>query len=102
MPFVVNPTVSDYGRSHYFVVFLKYSGFQCLHGTNHKISQIDLHGNCVNNINHLLQCMKGLRSLTNLTLEKNGKANPICHTAGTDLALGRYIVLIRSLISPKW
>uniref|UniRef100_A0A8B9NLV9 Leucine-rich repeat and coiled-coil domain-containing protein 1 n=1 Tax=Accipiter nisus TaxID=211598 RepID=A0A8B9NLV9_9AVES len=58
------------------------SGFQSLHGTSHKISHIDLHGNCVNNINHLLQCTKGLRCLTSLTLEKNGKANPVCHTAG--------------------
>uniref|UniRef100_A0A8C8E8N9 Leucine-rich repeat and coiled-coil domain-containing protein 1 n=1 Tax=Otus sunia TaxID=257818 RepID=A0A8C8E8N9_9STRI len=58
------------------------SGFQCLHGTGHKISHIDLHSNCVNNINHLLQCTKGLLCLTNLTLEKNGKANPVCHTAG--------------------
>uniref|UniRef100_A0A8C0UMB7 Leucine-rich repeat and coiled-coil domain-containing protein 1 n=1 Tax=Cyanistes caeruleus TaxID=156563 RepID=A0A8C0UMB7_CYACU len=58
------------------------SGFQSLHGTRHKISHIDLHSNCVNNINHLLQCTKGLHSLTYLTLEKNGKANPVCHTAG--------------------
>ncbi|NXL64300.1 LRCC1 protein, partial [Chordeiles acutipennis] len=58
------------------------SGFQCLHGTSHKISHIDLHSNCINNINHLLQCTKGLCSLTHLTLEKNGKANPVCHTAG--------------------
>ncbi|NXW85520.1 LRCC1 protein, partial [Alopecoenas beccarii] len=58
------------------------SGFQHLHGTSHKISRIDLHSNCVNNIDHLLQCMKGLHCLTNLTLEKNGKANPVCHTAG--------------------
>ncbi|NXL46915.1 LRCC1 protein, partial [Podilymbus podiceps] len=58
------------------------SGFQRLHGTSHKISHIDLHSNCVNDINHLLQCTKGLRCLTNLTLEKNGKANPVCHTAG--------------------
>nr|XP_009943897.1 PREDICTED: leucine-rich repeat and coiled-coil domain-containing protein 1 [Opisthocomus hoazin] len=58
------------------------SGFQCLHGTSYKIIHIDLHSNCVNNINHLLQCMKGLCSLTNLTLEKNGKANPVCHIAG--------------------
>ncbi|NXF46072.1 LRCC1 protein, partial [Oceanites oceanicus] len=58
------------------------SGFKCLHGTSHKISHIDLHSNCVNNINHLLQCTKGLCCLTNLTLEKNGKANPVCHTAG--------------------
>ncbi|NXF08883.1 LRCC1 protein, partial [Smithornis capensis] len=58
------------------------SGFQSLHGTRHKISHIDLHSNCVSNINHLLQCTKGLRCLTNLTLEKNGKANPVCHTEG--------------------
>ncbi|XP_074997680.1 leucine-rich repeat and coiled-coil domain-containing protein 1 [Calonectris borealis] len=58
------------------------SGFQSLHGTSHKISHIDLHSNCVNNINHLLQCTKGLLCLTNLTLEKNGKANPVCRTAG--------------------
>ncbi|NXB83685.1 LRCC1 protein, partial [Vidua chalybeata] len=58
------------------------SGFQSLHGTRHKISHIDLHSNCVSNINHLLQCMKGLRCLTNLTLERNGKANPVCHVAG--------------------
>ncbi|NXY03748.1 LRCC1 protein, partial [Pteruthius melanotis] len=58
------------------------SGFRSLHGTRHKISHIDLHSNCVSNINHLLQCTKGLRCLTNLTLEKNGKANPVCHTAG--------------------
>ncbi|KAM6126036.1 leucine-rich repeat and coiled-coil domain-containing protein 1 [Pterocles gutturalis] len=58
------------------------SGFQCLHGTSHKISHIDLHSNCVNNIDHLLRCTKGLRCLTNLTLEKNGKTNPVCHTPG--------------------
>ncbi|NXO24573.1 LRCC1 protein, partial [Cisticola juncidis] len=58
------------------------SGFRSLHGTRHKISHIDLHSNCVSNINHLVQCMKGLCSLTNLTLERNGKANPVCHTAG--------------------
>ncbi|NWI82233.1 LRCC1 protein, partial [Dryoscopus gambensis] len=52
------------------------------HGSRHKISHVDLHSNCVSSINHLLQCTKGLRCLTNLTLEKNGKANPVCHTAG--------------------
>ncbi|XP_009080082.1 PREDICTED: leucine-rich repeat and coiled-coil domain-containing protein 1, partial [Acanthisitta chloris] len=58
------------------------SGFQSLHGTRHKISYIDLHSNCVSNINHLLQCTKGLCCLTSLMLEKNGKANPVCNTAG--------------------
>uniref|UniRef100_A0A8C5TLX8 Leucine-rich repeat and coiled-coil domain-containing protein 1 n=1 Tax=Malurus cyaneus samueli TaxID=2593467 RepID=A0A8C5TLX8_9PASS len=77
------------------------SGFRSLHGTRHKISHIDLHSNCVSNIDHLLQCTKGLCCLTNLTLEKNGKANPVCHTAGMDLILCRYLVLIRSVISFK-
>uniref|UniRef100_A0A674GXJ2 Leucine-rich repeat and coiled-coil domain-containing protein 1 n=1 Tax=Taeniopygia guttata TaxID=59729 RepID=A0A674GXJ2_TAEGU len=63
------------------------SGFRSLHGTRHKISHIDLHSNCVSNINHLLQCTKGLRCLTNLTLERNGKANPVCHVAGMDMIL---------------
>ncbi|XP_059719010.1 leucine-rich repeat and coiled-coil domain-containing protein 1 [Haemorhous mexicanus] len=58
------------------------SGFRSLHGTRHKISHIDLHSNCVSNMNHLLQCTKGLCCLTNLTLERNGKANPVCHIAG--------------------
>ncbi|NXX83107.1 LRCC1 protein, partial [Urocolius indicus] len=58
------------------------SGFRCLHGSSHKISHIDLHSNCINSMNHLLQCTKGLHSLTILTLEKNGRANPVCHTAG--------------------
>ncbi|NWS16451.1 LRCC1 protein, partial [Pachyramphus minor] len=58
------------------------SGFRSLHGTRYKISHIELHSNCVSNVIHLLQCTKGLHSLTNLTLEKNGKANPVCHTAG--------------------
>ncbi|XP_077044409.1 leucine-rich repeat and coiled-coil domain-containing protein 1 isoform X2 [Agelaius phoeniceus] len=58
------------------------SGFRSLHGTRHKISRIDLHSNCVSNINHLLECTKGLRCLTNLTLDRNGKANPVCHVAG--------------------
>ncbi|XP_037985157.1 leucine-rich repeat and coiled-coil domain-containing protein 1 isoform X3 [Motacilla alba alba] len=58
------------------------SGFRSLHGTRHKISHIDLHSNCISNISHLLQCTKGLHCLTNLTLERNGKANPVCHIAG--------------------
>ncbi|XP_028919051.1 leucine-rich repeat and coiled-coil domain-containing protein 1 isoform X3 [Ornithorhynchus anatinus] len=60
----------------------KVEGFLGLHGTNHKISHIDLHGNCLDSINHLVKCMTGLHSLTNLTLEKNGKNNPLCDIPG--------------------
>ncbi|XP_053874848.1 leucine-rich repeat and coiled-coil domain-containing protein 1 isoform X1 [Malaclemys terrapin pileata] len=58
------------------------TGFLDLRGTCHKISHIDLHSNCISSINHLLQCMMGLHYLTNLTLEKNGKGNPVCDTTG--------------------
>ncbi|NXY86438.1 LRCC1 protein, partial [Alcedo cyanopectus] len=58
------------------------SGLQRLHGTQHKISHIDLHNNCVISVGHLLKCTKGLLCLRSLTLEKNGKANPVCHIAG--------------------
>ncbi|XP_068956300.1 LOW QUALITY PROTEIN: leucine-rich repeat and coiled-coil domain-containing protein 1 [Petaurus breviceps papuanus] len=57
-------------------------GFLCLRGTRHKISHIDLHSNYISSIHHLLQCMVGLHFLTNLTLEKNGKNNPICDQPG--------------------
>ncbi|XP_005299451.1 leucine-rich repeat and coiled-coil domain-containing protein 1 isoform X1 [Chrysemys picta bellii] len=58
------------------------TGFLDLRGTCHKISHIDLHSNCISSINHLLQCMMGLHYLTSLTLEKNGKGNPVCDTTG--------------------
>ncbi|XP_056680154.1 leucine-rich repeat and coiled-coil domain-containing protein 1 isoform X2 [Monodelphis domestica] len=57
-------------------------GFLYLRGTRHKISHIDLHSNYICSIHHLLQCMVGLHFLTNLTLEKNGKNNPICDQPG--------------------
>ncbi|XP_058131672.1 leucine-rich repeat and coiled-coil domain-containing protein 1 isoform X2 [Dasypus novemcinctus] len=58
------------------------SGFMLLHGLKHKLRHIDLHSNCVDSIHHLLQCMIGLHFLTNLTLEKNGDDNPVCHLPG--------------------
>uniref|UniRef100_A0A8C0GWX6 Leucine-rich repeat and coiled-coil domain-containing protein 1 n=1 Tax=Chelonoidis abingdonii TaxID=106734 RepID=A0A8C0GWX6_CHEAB len=69
------------------------SGFLDLRGTSHKISHIDLHSNCISSINHLLQCMIGLHYLTNLTLEKNGKGNPVCDTTGMTNILDNYFEL---------
>ncbi|XP_006880571.1 PREDICTED: leucine-rich repeat and coiled-coil domain-containing protein 1 [Elephantulus edwardii] len=58
------------------------SGLIPLHGIKHKLRHIDLHGNCIDSIHHLLQCMIGLHFLTNLILEKNGDDNPVCHIPG--------------------
>ncbi|KAM6214375.1 leucine-rich repeat and coiled-coil domain-containing protein 1 isoform 1-T1 [Rhynchocyon petersi] len=58
------------------------SGLIPLHGIKHKLRHIDLHGNCIDSIHHLLQCMIGLHFLTNLILEKNGDDNPVCRVPG--------------------
>ncbi|XP_013911689.1 PREDICTED: leucine-rich repeat and coiled-coil domain-containing protein 1 isoform X1 [Thamnophis sirtalis] len=58
------------------------SGLLHLRGPDYKINHIELHSNCVNNVNHLLQCLSGLQYLANLTLEKNGKSNPVCAKRG--------------------
>ncbi|XP_051879155.1 leucine-rich repeat and coiled-coil domain-containing protein 1 [Pristis pectinata] len=58
------------------------SGFSHLHGIGHKLSLVDLHSNCISNFKHLLQCMVGLCCLTDLTLAKDGRDNPVCQTAG--------------------
>ncbi|XP_006010308.1 leucine-rich repeat and coiled-coil domain-containing protein 1 isoform X2 [Latimeria chalumnae] len=58
------------------------SGFLYLHGTGYKLSHIDLHSNSLTGMNHLLQCMMGLYSLVDLTLEKDGKSNPVCKATG--------------------
>ncbi|XP_054841621.1 leucine-rich repeat and coiled-coil domain-containing protein 1 isoform X1 [Eublepharis macularius] len=57
------------------------TGLLYLRGTNYKISYLELHSNCINNVNHLLQCLTGLQYLSHLTLEKNGKSNPLCTAA---------------------
>ncbi|KAK6492309.1 leucine-rich repeat and coiled-coil domain-containing protein 1 [Huso huso] len=58
------------------------SGFLQLHGTSHKLSCIYLHSNCVGSVNHVLQCLMGLQCLTDLTLDKDGKGNPVCMVPG--------------------
>ncbi|XP_063113583.1 leucine-rich repeat and coiled-coil domain-containing protein 1 isoform X3 [Cavia porcellus] len=58
------------------------SGLMPLHGLKYKLRYIDLHGNCISSIHHLVQCMVGLHFLTNLILEKDGEGNPVCHAPG--------------------
>uniref|UniRef100_A0A4W3IPK8 Leucine-rich repeat and coiled-coil domain-containing protein 1 n=1 Tax=Callorhinchus milii TaxID=7868 RepID=A0A4W3IPK8_CALMI len=58
------------------------SGFLYLHGAGHKLSFLDLHSNCISTFDHLLQCMTGLCCLSDLTLVKDGRGNPVCQTPG--------------------
>eukprot|EP00062_Callorhinchus_milii_P017545 gi/632970043/ref/XP_007901421.1/ PREDICTED: leucine-rich repeat and coiled-coil domain-containing protein 1 isoform X2 [Callorhinchus milii] len=57
-------------------------GFLYLHGAGHKLSFLDLHSNCISTFDHLLQCMTGLCCLSDLTLVKDGRGNPVCQTPG--------------------
>uniref|UniRef100_A0A286XW00 Leucine-rich repeat and coiled-coil domain-containing protein 1 n=1 Tax=Cavia porcellus TaxID=10141 RepID=A0A286XW00_CAVPO len=61
------------------------SGLMPLHGLKYKLRYIDLHGNCISSIHHLVQCMVGLHFLTNLILEKDGEGNPVCHAPGMNI-----------------
>ncbi|CAL8279493.1 unnamed protein product [Lota lota] len=54
------------------------TGLLYLHGANYKLKQLSLHSNCLDSINHLLQCLLGVQSLREVTLSLDGKGNPVC------------------------
>lgn len=58
------------------------AGLMALHGIKHKLRHVDLHGNCIDSIHHLLQCVVGLHFLTHLVLQKDGEDNPVCRVPG--------------------
>ncbi|XP_061111868.1 leucine-rich repeat and coiled-coil domain-containing protein 1 [Conger conger] len=58
------------------------TGLLYLHGQEYKLKHLNLQSNCLNNINQLLQCMMGLRSLSDVTLSMEGSSNPVCSTPG--------------------
>ncbi|XP_069816024.1 leucine-rich repeat and coiled-coil domain-containing protein 1 [Dendropsophus ebraccatus] len=58
------------------------SGLIPLHGQKHKLSHLYLHSNCISGIDQVLHSMMGLHSLAHLTLEQDGKGNPVCYTEG--------------------
>ncbi|XP_044129379.1 leucine-rich repeat and coiled-coil domain-containing protein 1 isoform X1 [Bufo gargarizans] len=65
------------------------SGLIPLHGRNHKLSHLYLHSNCISGLTQVLHGMMGLHGLVHLTLEQDGKGNPVCCTEGyRDLILG--------------
>lgn len=65
-----------------------FSGLIPLHGPNHKLSHLYLHSNCISSIDHVLHSMMGLHSLVHLTLEQDGKGNPVCYTEGNFSLIG--------------
>ncbi|KAL6103996.1 lrrcc1 [Pungitius sinensis] len=58
------------------------TGLLYLHGTEYKLKHLSLHGNHLDNIDHLLQCLLGLQSLREVTLSQNGRDNAVCRSPG--------------------
>ncbi|KAG9333735.1 hypothetical protein JZ751_010284 [Albula glossodonta] len=58
------------------------TGLLYLHGTDYKLKHLQLQSNRVSSINQLLQCMLGLRNLSDVTLSMDGNSNPVCATPG--------------------
>ncbi|XP_072267083.1 leucine-rich repeat and coiled-coil domain-containing protein 1 isoform X3 [Pyxicephalus adspersus] len=73
------------------------SGLIPLHGWNHKLSHLYLHSNCINSMDHVLESMVGLQSLAHLTLQQDGKGNPVCFAAGYRDVVLRNLPQIKAL-----
>ncbi|XP_070830359.1 leucine-rich repeat and coiled-coil domain-containing protein 1 [Chaetodon trifascialis] len=58
------------------------TGLLYLHGIEYKLKHISLHGNHLDSINHLLQCLLGLQGLREVTLSQDGRDNPLCRSPG--------------------
>uniref|UniRef100_A0A3Q1FDU1 Leucine-rich repeat and coiled-coil domain-containing protein 1 n=1 Tax=Acanthochromis polyacanthus TaxID=80966 RepID=A0A3Q1FDU1_9TELE len=58
------------------------TGFLYLHGTEYKLKYLSLHGNYLDSIDHLLECLLGLQGLREITLSQDGRDNPLCMSPG--------------------
>ncbi|XP_072220162.1 leucine-rich repeat and coiled-coil domain-containing protein 1 [Leuresthes tenuis] len=58
------------------------TGLLYLHGTEYKLKHLSLHGNHLDSIDHLLQCLLGLQGLRDVTLSQDGGDNPVCGSPG--------------------
>ncbi|KAF1383661.1 hypothetical protein PFLUV_G00134170 [Perca fluviatilis] len=58
------------------------TGLLYLHGAGYKLKHLSLHSNHLDNIDHLLQCLLGLQSLREVTLNQYGRDNPVCRSPG--------------------
>ncbi|XP_072544246.1 leucine-rich repeat and coiled-coil domain-containing protein 1 isoform X2 [Salminus brasiliensis] len=58
------------------------TGLLYLHGAEYKLKHLQLHSNHLDSMNHLLQCMVGLRNLRDVTLCMDGVDNPVCSLPG--------------------
>ncbi|KAK2822615.1 hypothetical protein Q5P01_022680 [Channa striata] len=58
------------------------SGLLYLHGNEYKLKHLSLHGNNLDTIDQLLQCLLGLQGLREVTLSQGDRDNPVCRSPG--------------------
>ncbi|XP_072024521.1 leucine-rich repeat and coiled-coil domain-containing protein 1-like [Amphiura filiformis] len=58
------------------------SGLADLHGSSYALSHLELQGNQIGSVEHLITSLRGLVHLTSLTLMHDGSSNPICQLPG--------------------
>ena len=58
------------------------SGFKSLHGSEYKLSHVELHGNQLSSPQHVIKALIGCSNLRQLTLCLDGSSNPLCSDLG--------------------
>ncbi|XP_077983130.1 leucine-rich repeat and coiled-coil domain-containing protein 1-like [Glandiceps talaboti] len=58
------------------------SGLVELHGPDYKLKKLELHGNQITSVNHIVECLIGCLKLVNVTLVHDGSDNPVCQLPG--------------------
>ncbi|XP_070576170.1 leucine-rich repeat and coiled-coil domain-containing protein 1-like [Ptychodera flava] len=58
------------------------SGLIELHGPDYQLNKLELHGNQISSVNHIVECLIGCIHLSNVTLMHDGSENPICQLPG--------------------
>ncbi|XP_053322716.1 leucine-rich repeat and coiled-coil domain-containing protein 1 [Spea bombifrons] len=58
------------------------TGLMLLSRQSQKLKRLYLHSNCISDIEQVIHSIVGLQSLFHLTLEQNGKGNPVCCITG--------------------
>lgn len=58
------------------------SGFCHMHGSGYKLSHLEIHGNRVDSIEHVTDCLTGCLNLRHLVLSLGGADNPVCTQKG--------------------
>ncbi|CAC5362345.1 LRRCC1 [Mytilus coruscus] len=55
------------------------SGFKSLHGSDYRLTHLELHGNKLVSRKHVIQCLSGCVNLRQLTLDVDNTPNPLCN-----------------------